>query len=131
MHVGEVLQPLNYQHLSKAVLRSGQCEQALALRHQHHDRRKTSRRLQLTLQQRPLTPRPIMAMSIPDTLQVRGDQSVQGRKLTVHYLRTDSDLQVLLFKLRLKFCVKSAKDICQHSLCTRSTWFVGLIRLTR
>ena len=102
MHFGEAQQPRNYQHLSKAVLRSGRCEQALALRHQHHDRRKTSRRLQLTLQQRPLTPRLIMAMSNPDTLQVRGDQSVQGRKLTVHYLRSDSDLQVLLFKSRLK-----------------------------
>ena len=40
--------------------------------------------------------RVIMAQSNPDTLQVRGDQSVQGRILTVHYLRNDRQFQVIL-----------------------------------
>lgn len=35
-----------------------------------------------------------MAMSNADYLQVRGEQSVQGRTLAVHYLRSDKDFEV-------------------------------------
>ena len=48
---------------------------------------------QATRQQARL-PQVILAQTNPDTLQVRGDQSVQGRVLTVHYLRSGDDLQV-------------------------------------